>query len=151
MLQYYHSEQMHRDGVLPGIHVRAASEREARRYLQEPAFSNCTVPVVFWGHHMGNFAHSFRGRWGAGGMRKGEACRGRPAPPHPPLPTPTMPPANAFPSPLSLHIRRQRSADVQCHPGDALGGARQSGADDGRRCAPPPPPASYCRCCRCCR
>lgn len=45
----------------PGIPVRAASRREPRRYLQEPSFSNCTVPIAFWPHYDFNFVHNFRG------------------------------------------------------------------------------------------
>ena len=46
---------------LPPIHVRPASKQEPRAYLAEPAFSTCTVPVVYYQHHCTNFAHSFRG------------------------------------------------------------------------------------------
>lgn len=41
----------------PAIHVRAPSSREPRRYLDAPAFSACTVPVVFYQHNPFNFAH----------------------------------------------------------------------------------------------
>jgi len=42
---------------LPPIHSRPASAREARQYLLQPSFSNCTVPVVFYQHNGFNFAH----------------------------------------------------------------------------------------------
>lgn len=48
---------------LPEIHVRPATTREPRRYLAEPQFSSCTVPIVFYPFHSFNYAHSLRGEW----------------------------------------------------------------------------------------
>lgn len=54
---------------LPKLHVRPATAREPRRYLAEPAFSSCTVPVVWFPMNSFNFAHAFKGvhKMGAGG------------------------------------------------------------------------------------
>lgn len=46
---------------LPKLHVRPATAREPRRYLAEPAFSSCTVPVVWYPMNSFNFAHAFKG------------------------------------------------------------------------------------------
>ena len=45
---------------LPPIPVRPASAREPRLYLADPAFSTCTVPVVYFQHNSFNYAHTFR-------------------------------------------------------------------------------------------
>lgn len=42
---------------LPAIEVRAASDREARQYLDAPAFSSCTVPVIPYEFNSYNFGH----------------------------------------------------------------------------------------------
>lgn len=45
----------------------AVMGEEAAKYLREPAFSQCTVPVVFYTMQPHNFAHFFRG--GCGPLR----------------------------------------------------------------------------------
>lgn len=46
---------------LPAVPTRPASATEPRQYLDQPSFSTCTVPVLFYQHNAFNFAHTFRG------------------------------------------------------------------------------------------
>ncbi|KAL4443685.1 hypothetical protein ABPG75_011422 [Micractinium tetrahymenae] len=57
---YWHQDNKDMKAGMPAIHVRAPSSREPRRYLDAPAFSNCTVPIVFYQHNPFNFAHVLR-------------------------------------------------------------------------------------------
>lgn len=52
---------------LPPLHIRPASTAEGAAYLHgRPAFSNCTVPIVWYPfERLNNFAHLFR--WAAAG------------------------------------------------------------------------------------
>lgn len=45
---------------LPPVPVRVASRDEPRAYLAQPAFSTCTLPVLFYQHNSFNFAHTLR-------------------------------------------------------------------------------------------
>ncbi|EFN58009.1 hypothetical protein CHLNCDRAFT_57085 [Chlorella variabilis] len=45
---------------LPAVPTRPASATEPRQYLDQPSFSTCTVPVLFYQHNAFNFAHTFR-------------------------------------------------------------------------------------------
>lgn len=42
---------------------RPASLSEGPAYLQHPAFSNCTVPVLLYPFWLTNFGHTLRGEW----------------------------------------------------------------------------------------
>lgn len=46
--------------ALPPIKVRPASSQEGTAYLADPAFSACTVPIVWYPMWAGNVAHMFR-------------------------------------------------------------------------------------------
>jgi len=50
------------------LQVRPASSQEPTGYLDDPTFSNCTVPLVVYPSATHNFAHLFAGKrvWVAG-------------------------------------------------------------------------------------
>ena len=140
----------HTRAGLAAIHARPAAEREARRYLAQPQFSSCTVPVVYYPFNAFNFAHAFKGALpaflraaclrgsarllGPAAAHPGRACAGhqggesRPTAPR----RRALAPLQALPARPGPPARcRQRCGAVQCAEGDALGGARAAGAHDG--------------------
>ncbi|PRW57966.1 hypothetical protein C2E21_3662 [Chlorella sorokiniana] len=56
----YHSTGANDYSDLPPLRFRAATTDEPMPYLSQPAFSSCTVPVVYYSHYLVNPAHMFR-------------------------------------------------------------------------------------------
>lgn len=55
---------------LATIRSRGAAINEGTGYLQDPVFSNCTVPVVWYPFWMANFGHFLRGACSAQPLRR---------------------------------------------------------------------------------